>query len=328
MKTGRVLQEERLHVGNLKNSFIVTGCIRIPGKCPALFDCLLYGVYIDDVVADFRHQHSQDAFIDTREALRIHQILCRQPAEPVGKPCFFLYVPGYLVELPAILAVKPVGYQIITIRLMRHRKEGIQPCQIVLVYGSGGCSQQKMNRQPSKVRFLTFVVAGCPCHHGPERILCAVGYKALVNAVLLYIQSGANDRTDDAAQLGIGNAAKRCHDSKMHLGSRADVDVQPGHCVTPRLGIEELPVMLHLLADNLSRRQAHLIHPDGIQVSPELLAVQLHIEKPVVVIALKRTGIVNKEVVMGSFLAEQLLYRKGVIPGQGNHLGMIQLQLG
>ena len=93
------------------------------------------------------------------------------------------------------------------------------------------------------------------------------------------------------------------------------------------LRAEKLSVPFHLAADNGGCGKAHLADPDGDEIGAKLLAVQLHIDEPVVVVLCKDTRVVDKIIRVEVFITEQLFHCKGVASRQNDKLGPVQLQL-
>ena len=133
-----------------------------------------------------------------------------------------------------------------------------------------------------------------------------------------------NDCLDDFVWLNVIAAAESSHDRQMHLRCGADASAQFLNGISAILCPEELTIMLHLIADNRGGRQPHFIHPDRVQVSPELLTVELHIDQPVVIILGEGTGIINEKISRRAILTEFLLCSKGVAAGEDQQLHAVQ----
>ena len=210
---------------------------------------------------------------------------------------------------------------------MRCRDKGIQSGQVILMHCPRCCGQQHVDSKSAKVGVITFAVPGSLRDHDPKRLVRAIGQEALVDAVRIQIQSGMNDRFDDLVRLNVVATSKRSHDSKVHLRSRGDAATEFFDSITAILCPEELPVMLHLIPNNRRSRQAHLIHPNRIKIGAELLAVNLHIDQPVIIILHKGTGIIDKEVRCQAVLAELLLDLKRIVASQNNNFYTLQRQI-
>ena len=209
---------------------------------------------------------------------------------------------------------------------MWDRQKGIQPGQEIGVYGAGGGGEQQVDGQPAQAAVFSFTISGALGHHNPERLISSVVYKALIDAIGLHVQTGVKDSPEYCPRLQTAAAAKRGHDCQVHLGGRRNTVTEFLYSVTVLLGTEELPVPLHLVADNGGSGQAHLVHPDGIKVSAELLTIQLHIDEPVVIVLGEGARIVDQIVGGQVVLAELLFDGEGVTAGQRHNGDATQCQ--
>ena len=327
VEPGRVLHEEGLHIGNLKKTVIIAGHAVIPDHRAALLNGSLDHIHLNDVIADFLHQRCQDTLVDAWEHFRIHQILNGQLAEALWQPSFIFDVPGNFVELHVVLAMEPVRNKVIAIGLMRCRDKGIQSGQVILMHCPCRCGQQHMDRKSSKAGIISFAVPGSLRNHDPKRLVRAIGQEALIDAVRIQIQSSMDNCLDNLVRLDVVAASKCGHNSKVHLRSRGDAATEFLDSIPAILCPEELPIMLHLITDNRRGWQAHLIHPDGIEIGTELLTVNLYVDQPVVIILHEGTGIVDKEVRCQAVLAKLLLDSKRIVAGQHNNFHTVQRQI-
>ena len=90
MESCCVLLEERLHLRNLQQPFIIAGHKVVPNHGAAFFYCGLNCLNLDDMILDLGHQLGQDHFIDAEEAFRIHQIFDGQFDEARIQPQLIL----------------------------------------------------------------------------------------------------------------------------------------------------------------------------------------------------------------------------------------------
>ena len=183
-----------------------------------------------------------------------------------------------------------------------------------------------MDGQPTQVTVFPFAVSGTLGHHNPKRLIGPVVHKALVNDVRLYVQPSVKDGPENCTRLQAAAAAKCRHDCQVHLGGRGNAVTEFLYSVTVLLGTEKFPVPLHLVADNGGSGQAHLVHPDGIEVSAELLTIQLHIDEPVVIVLGEGTRVVDQIIGGQVVLAELLFDGEGVAAGQRHDGDAIQGQ--
>ena len=327
METGRVLHKECLHVGNLKQAVIIAGHAVIPDHCPALFNGSLDDIYLNDMITDFLHQSRQDTFIDAREHFRIHQILNSRFTEALRQTGFIFDVPGNFIELHVVLAMEPVRNEVIAIGLMWSGNKCIQSRQMILMHRPRSSGQQHVDRKSSKVGIITFAVSGRLRDHDPKRLVRAVCQEALIDTIRVQIQSGMNNCLDDFVGLNVIAPSKRGHDSKVHLRSRRDAATELLNRIAAILCTEELPIVLHLISDNRRSRQAHLIHPNRIEIGTELLAVNLHIDQPVIIILHERPRIIDKEVCGQVILAKLLLDSKRIVASQHNDFHTVQRKI-
>ena len=100
-----------------------------------------------------------------------------------------------------------------------------------------------------------------------------------------------------------------------------------GHLVPAGLRIEELPVLLEAAPERRRLGDAHLVHPHGDQIGAELLAVQLYIQQPVVLVGLIGEGTVHQIIAGGIVHSQQLLHIEVVGAGERNDLGPSQRDL-
>ena len=194
------------------------------------------------------------------------------------------------------------------------------------MHGAGGGGEQQVDGQPAQAAVLPLAVSGALGYHDPERLIRPVVHKALVDAVRIHVQPSAKDGPENCTRLQAAAAAECRHNRKVHLWGCGNAITEFLYSVTVLLGTEELPVPLHLVADDGGSGQSHLVHPDGIEVSAELLTVQLHIDEPVVIVLGEGARIVDKIVGGQVVLAELLFDSEGVTAGQRHDGDAIQGQ--
>ena len=156
---------------------------------------------------------------------------------------------------------------------MRRGNKAVQTNEELRTHGSGGGGQQNMGCQTTKVSIVSLGVSCGLRHHHPERILGTVFHQILVDAVTVQFQRLTEDCADNACGLCILQAADGGHDRQMELGSRGDVLCHRSHTFTAVDAVKEFSIALYHAPHGGIVRQAHLVHPDGVQVCPEFLAV-------------------------------------------------------
>lgn len=113
--------------------------------------------------------------------------------------------------------------------------------------------------------------------------------------------------------------------SKLYPGSRLPSTVHlTDNLHTAVFSIEIRPVILDLLAHSRRGCKSHLVRSDENQVCPKLLAVKLYIQKPVVIRAVICQRTVHQIIRSQIIHREQLLHRKRIVAGQGNHVCIFQ----
>ena len=195
------------------------------------------------------------------------------------------------------------------------------------MHGTGGGGEQQVDDQPAQTAALSLAVSGALGHHDPERLIRPVAHKALIDAVRLHVQPGVEDSPEDRTRLQTAAAAERRHNCQVHLRGRGNAAAELLYGVAPVFCSEEFPVPLYLVTDNRSSGQAHFVHPNGIEVGAELLAVQLHIDEPIVIVLGEGARVVDKVVGGQVVLAELLFDGEGVAAGQCHNSDAIQGQI-
>ena len=165
---------------------------------------------------------------------------------------------------------------------MRRGNVAIQTGQALRTQCSGGGGQHNMCCQSAKIRIVALRVSCGLCHHNPEGILSTVFYKVLVEAVTVQLQRLTEDCTDDACRLRILQTTDGCHNSQMQPRSCGDVLCHCSHAFSALDAVEELTVAFHHTAHRGIVRQAHFVHPDGVEVCTEFFAVKFDVDQPVI----------------------------------------------
>ena len=293
MEPGRMLLKEALHIGYLQNAVIEVFKRLVPCTGSPFFDCGNNRIHINDMVADLCHQLGQNHLVDAREALCRCQIVHRQLFKSLMKAGFLLNISSHIIKLLNILTMKPFRDKIIAICLMRHGNEFIQSCKIFLPHGTGSGGQQQMNCQLSEIRFFLSKSASLT-HHCPKRTICMVFYEVLINHIVVQIQSGTEHAAKNLIRLCFFQAADCRHHSHVQLCRSSRNFILAAYFLAAVFRIEVSTVILDLLPHGRIRCKTHLIHPDRNQVCPELLAVKLHIQKPVIIRLVIYQWIVNQ----------------------------------
>ena len=321
-----VFLEEGLHLGNLQDAFIVVLHIVVPDTGTAFFHGLGDRVHVNNVVADLGHQLHEDNLVDAWEDLSLHQIGHLQLHEPLRELQLIFHVCRDLIYVLGILAVHPVGHEVIAIRLMRGRDEHLQTAKELLPHRSGGCRQENMRGQLGEVG-IHVLVSDALCHHAPECLVDAVVHELLIDRIAVLQKPCLQHGLDDGVRLGVLQACQCRHDGHLQLGRRSRSDRLSGHLVPTGLRIEELPVLLEAAPERRRLGDAHLVHPHGDQISTEFLTVQLHVQQPVILVGLVGEGTVHQIVAGGIVHGQQLLHIEVVGAGERDDLGPAQRDL-
>ena len=232
MEPCRMFQIKGLHICHLNQALIVTGHPAIPGRGAAFFRCIPDFVHRNDLVPNFLHQGGQNAFVNAREALGVRQIVHRQAGKALAQPGFCLSIAGQFVQLGLVVAVEPVRHKVIAVSLMGCGYHPIQPRQKILVHGPGGRRQQNMGDQMAQMTVIALLIPGGLRYHYPERLVCPIGYKALVDAVGVPVQAGTQNCFDDLIWLAVTTAGQHCHHCKVHLRGCRNIALQLLNCFT------------------------------------------------------------------------------------------------
>ena len=187
------------------------------------------------------------------------------------------------VKLPIFAAAQPVRDEIVAKRLMGAGKEALQARKVFISHCPRCRRQQQMDYQLAQAGILALTVTGYPSDNCPKSIPGSIVFQIPVELILFHIQSGVQHRPDNTSRLGILAAANRRHNRQVQIQCRLDMQVQLADRIPPGLCSKELSIALHLLSDNRCRGKTHFLHPDGVEICPEFLTVELHIDKPVIV---------------------------------------------
>lgn len=150
-------------------------------------------------------------------------------------------------------------------------------------------------------------------NHRPERTVCLVFYKILINRIVVQIQSCPKYTAENPIRLRILQSADGRHDCHVQLCRNRQNLILTDNLHTAVFVIKIYPVILDLLPHSRSRYKPHLVHPNGNQVCPEFFAVKLYIQKPVIIRAIICERTVH-QIIRGQIVhREQLLHGKRIV---------------
>ena len=145
--------------------------------------------------------------------------------------------------------------------------------------------------------------------------------------ILRLLRFPGEDRPQDCGERVLCRPGERCRDIHMQLarGMIAPAELfQSGH---PLLILEEFRVALNSLAQLNGVVRPQLVHTHREQVCPELFAVQLQIQQPVVPDVRIADRVIDQIVGVRVLLGEQELGRKAVAAGELQELDAGERQL-
>ena len=160
------------------------------------------------------------------------------------------------------------------------------------------------------------LIAGALTDHHPEGFGDIVVDKFLPDGVFLHIKSSLQHSFHDLRRLRLLDIRQRGHDGHLQLGRLGGCRTLCHHLVSTALGFEELSVHLESLPQGRRLRDLHLVHPHGDLIRPELLAIQLHIQQPVILFILIAERAIDQVAACGVVHRQQLLSIEVVGAGQ------------
>ena len=323
METGSMGFEEGLHAGDLKKPLIVVPEILIPGTDAPLLHRFRDHDIINDMVPDLGHKLNQNHFIDTGENLRVQKIgdLQLHKALRELETCFHLR--PNIPEGIRVLRADPIGNEVVAPRLMNNRNEGLQPGKMLLTHGTGRGRQKDMRRE--RFQIMLTLKAGPLLRQLPECIHEIITGKLLIPRILLRIQAVGKDRLQQRRRLCLIAAKQYRHHGKHQLARIHRRRRYHRETCPILLTIEERTEALHAAAQSGCLLKMQLIHPHGNQVRTELLAVELHVQKPVRLQRLIGQRTIEQIIAVGIIHSQRLLHLEAVGTGQGKQLRPIHL---
>ena len=326
VEPGGMLLAEALHIGDLKQSVIIVGKPGVPRAGSAPGHGVGDGIRVNDVVADVRHQAGQDQLIHAGKALDASQLLRVQSGKALGQKSLLLHRAGNLVQRIQFAAVQPLRDHIITVGLMGRGKPVFQPGQQVGAQRPGAGGQQQMNRQPAQIRRCGKEPVPLP-GHGPERLGGVIGGEFLIDRVFLLVQPAAQHSAENLVGLGFRDFTEDGHDRHVQLPRRDGRTAQRGEPFTAVPVVEEGAAAFDCFPQGGGGGNAGFAHPDGNQISAELLAVQFDVQQPVVLQTVIADRGIDQKVAGHIIVIQQLFDREGVAAGERNHSGVVRREV-
>lgn len=163
-----------------------------------------------------------------------------------------------------------------------------------------------MRRQMPQVS-VRVLVAGTLNDHHPEGFGDIVTDKLLPDGVFLHVKASLQHRLHDLRRLRLLDIRQRGHDGHLQLSGLGGRGALRHHLVPAALSLEELPVQLEGLPKGGRLRNLHLVHPHGDLIRPELLAVQFHVQQPIVLFCLIAERAIDQVAAGGVIHSQQFL---------------------
>ena len=166
------------------------------------------------MVADLGHQLHKDDLVDAWEDLRIHQIGDLELHKALRQLQLVLRVLRDGVDVPGVLAVHPVGDEVVAVGLMWRGNEHLEPRKELLPHRSGGGGQQQMLGELRQV-CVHVLIPGALRDHFPEDVIDAIVDKLLIDGIAVPLEPGLQHRFNDCIRLGVFQTGQRSQDGQL-----------------------------------------------------------------------------------------------------------------